>query len=221
MKRARVEHLFSVRELDKGANLIKQIWWQDFVSTIERGEESSLKLLEEYKLTYDKCLLDADFSDVQFYVIYTGATPEFMCNGTMLPDYDFFGQRLQDLHNLNEKHPPTAYSIVTTETGGAVVFSWVGSNQAAEALIKTLDSLPDDEVCHAITRFSFEYIENIFMSPQWWEALTDGARRKLIMRMMSELRPDTQRASDCLMDDGVRIVSWPITRRATNIALDA
>jgi SEC-C motif len=221
MKRARVEHLFSVRELDKGANLIKQIWWQDFVSTIERGEKSSLKLLEEYKLIYDRCLLDADFSDVQFYIIYTGTTPEFMCNGNMLPAYDFFGRTLQDLHNLNEKHPPTAYSIVATETGGAVVFSWVGSNQAAKALINSLDSLPDDEVCHAITRFSFEYIENIFMSPQWWEELTDEVRRNLIMRMMSELRPDTQRVSNCLMGDGVRIVSWPITRRATNIALDA
>jgi len=220
MKRARVEHLSSARELDKGANIIKQIWWQDVVSTIEKGEKSTLRLLEEYKLIYDKCLLDADYSDVQYYVIYTDTISEFMCNGTMLPDYDFFGKKLQDLHDLNERHPPTAYSIVSTETGGAIVFSWVGSNQAAKALINSLDSLSDAEVCHALTRFSFEYIENIFMSPQWWEKLTDDIRRKLVMRMMSEARPDTQRTSNCLVDDGIRIVSWLITKRTTNITLD-
>lgn len=218
MKRNRVEHLRTVRDFDRGGSTEKQLWWQNFLSIIERGERSSLNHLERYKLQYDQCLDSDDYSNVSYYMVRFGAKPEFMCSGCIFPDYDFKGRRLQTLTNLDEVPHLVTFSVIATEVGGAAVFGWVGESQAGSTLVHSLHSLPEDEACHAISRFAFEYVENIFMSPDWWEGLSDVERRKLLRRAMSELRPDMPRAATCLKDDGLRIVSWPTAARETNVS---
>lgn len=220
LKRSMVEHLASIKSFDKGADLAKQIWWQHFVSTIERGEQSSLRHLERYKLSsYDPCLISDNYSNVHYYIIRIGAVPDFLCSGTVFPDYDFFGQRLQKLTNLDEVPQLITFSIVATDSGGAAVFSWVGHTQAGTDLIKSLDALSGEELRHAIVRFSFEYVENIFISPDWWESLTDKTKQALIMRSLTEMRPDIKRIPNCLKDDGVRITTWSVIGRHTNVSL--
>lgn len=220
MKRSMVEHLASVRHFDAGADIAKQIWWQDFVSTIERGEKSSLRHLEQYKLSsYDRCLINDNYSDVHYYVVRIGITPDFLCSGTVFPDYDFYGHRLQTLTDLDEVPQLITFSIIATDNGGAAIFSWVGPTQAGQDLIKSFDSLTNDEICHAIARFSFEYVENIFISPDWWENLSDQVQHKLVIRLMTEMRPDIKRVSSCLKDDGVRITARTVVGRSTNISL--
>jgi hypothetical protein len=69
MKRGMVEQLASIKNFDRGADIIKQIWWQNFVSTFERGEQSSLRHLERYKLSlYDPCLISDNYSEVYYYI---------------------------------------------------------------------------------------------------------------------------------------------------------
>jgi hypothetical protein len=102
MKRARVEHMPSIRNFDKGAPLEKQIWWMAQVNAMERGERSSLHHLETYKAAYDQCLINRDYSDVHYYVARIGCTPDFVCSGCVFPDYDFSGVKLQTLTNLDE-----------------------------------------------------------------------------------------------------------------------
>jgi hypothetical protein len=153
------------------------------------------------------------------YLVRIGATPDFLCSGTIFPDYDFSGHRLQTLTNLDEVPQLITFSIIATENGGAAIFSWVGQTQAGLDLIKSFDSLRDEEIGHAIARFSFEYVENIFISPKWWENLTDKTKQKLIMRLLAEMRPDIKRAPNCIKDDGLRITAWPVVGRDTNINL--
>jgi hypothetical protein len=150
MKRGMVEHLASIKNFDKGADIGKQIWWQHFVSTIERGEQSSLRHLERYKFSsYDPCLVSDNYSDVYYYIVRIGITPDFLCSGTIFPDYDFCGRRLQTLTNLDEVPQLITFSIIATENGGAAILSWVGQTQAGLDLIKSFDSLRDEEISHA------------------------------------------------------------------------
>lgn len=220
MKQSAVEHLASIRHFDAGADIAKQFWWQDFVSILERGEQSSLRHTEQYKLsTYDPCLVNDNYSDVHYYIVRFVTAPNFLCSGCIFPDYDFSGQRLQTLTDLDVTPQMITFSLIATEDGGAAIFSWVGPTQAGKDLIKSFDSLRDDEICHAIARFSFEYVENIFISPDWWENLSGQIQHKLAMRLMTEMRPDIKRVSSCLKDDGVRITAWPVVGRSTNISL--
>jgi hypothetical protein len=111
------------------------------------------------------------------------------------------------------------FSIVATDTDGAAVFSWVEHAQAGTDLIKSLDVLSDEELPHAITRFSFEYVENIFISTDWWENLTGKSKQALIMRSLTEMRPDIKRIPNCLKDDGLRITTWSVIGRHTSVNL--
>ncbi len=221
MKRARVDHLKLAREFDKGASFSKQLWWQNLVSIWERGEASSLKHLENYKQRYDLALVTEDFSDLQYYVVNISDVPDFVCSGCVLPDFDFQGEILQKLTNLDETPLLITSSIVVTNTGGAVIFSWIGSNPPGEKLMKTLDELSDKAICQAIVRFGFEYVENIFMSPLWWEALSSDTKQALMLRQISEIRPDFPRKSNCLLDDGMKNVNWKVIERKTNIVLNS
>jgi hypothetical protein len=219
LKRARVEHLSKARRNDRGADMVKQVWWQTFINTQERAERSSLKYLEQEKALYDRCLTNADYSPVYFYVVRIDCTPDFMCSGGIMPDYDFHGNRLQVLTDYHQKPDFMTVSVISTDNGGAIVFSWAGSNKAGEELIKSLDSYSDNEICHAVVRLCFEYIENVFPSPDWWERLSDAQREYLVNRMASEIQLDKRRKQDCLVDDGMRLVAWPVTARETNIVL--
>ncbi|HJQ24672.1 MAG TPA: hypothetical protein VKA60_12210 [Blastocatellia bacterium] len=217
MKRARVEHISSIRTFDKGAPVEKQIWWMAQVSAMERGERSSLRHLERYKSIYDHCLLTEDYVEVQYYVIRIGCTPDFVCSGCVFPDYDFSGNKLQTLTNLDEIPQLISFSVLASDLGGLAVFGWVGPTPTAVKLVQTLDSLPNDQISHALVRFSFEYVENIFMSIDWWDQLAERVKSKLILRSLTGARPDLERRFDCLADDGLRIVSWPVLARQTNI----
>jgi len=66
----------------------------------------------------------------------------------------------------------------------------------------------------------FEYFENIFASPIWWDSLDDTVKNNLLKR---QREGGATRATlpnpDCLKDDGIRAVSWVVPSPDTNIDL--
>jgi hypothetical protein len=107
--------------------------------------------------------------------------------------------------------------LIATDTGGAAVFSWVGESPSAERLIKSLHSQSEDHIPHSIIRYIFEFFENSYFSPSWWEGLNEKTRRALQVRFNIGVNPFEKRKPTCLLDDGVRAVSWQVYSRETNI----
>jgi hypothetical protein len=64
----------------------------------------------------------------------------------------------------------------------------------------------------AIVRFTFEMTENVYASPAWWEGLDVGERAQLLRRMRTGGVPVRQPMA--LLDDGLRVVRWPIKSRS-------
>ena len=217
MKRGLIKHLARLRQLDRGAPLEKQIWWQRERAEMERGEQSSLRHLERWKLAADHCLVTHDYSNVRFYAIWLDSTPEFMCSGCVLPDYDFHGRRLQVLTDLGREPEMLTFSVLGAQSGGVAFFSWIGSNPAAENFVTSLEVLPEGEIGHALTRFAFEYVENIFLAPDWWEILSSTDQAAILGRANTGILPGSVRPTDRLRNDGVRVVSWTVTQRSSII----
>lgn len=98
------------------------------------------------------------------------------------------------------------------------MFSWLGKNNAAEQLIRSLHALPVTALPHAIVRYTFEIIQNKYMSPQWWDAL--GTNEKLLLRarvLRGTGIMGMHSTEDCLLDEGLRVVNWTIVSRKTNL----
>ena len=73
-----------------------------------------------------------------------------------------------------------------------------------------------------LSDFTFDFFENTYISPEWWDGLDKRVQDVLIERQQREiLNPITGlwplRPDDCLLDDGVRAVNWKVLSRLTSL----
>jgi hypothetical protein len=214
LKRAQLEQISFLRKCDKGRDAATQKLMQRDLDYWEEGVSAGVKEIEHYRQIYEKGLVASNYSDEHYYIIESDQTPDFMCSGTTQPEYDFEGNLLQDLSDTSSLLDHITFSLIATDTGGAAVFGWYGENKSSDWLIKSLHSLPDEQIPHAIARYVFESYENVYASPDWWEGLDAPTQEKLVARALSTF--ETVRAPSCLIDDGVRAVGWKVRSRKTN-----
>ena len=207
---------YQQRHIDRGKPELDQMMLQTELHYLIEGNTIGLRDLMQYKAAYDQALLSEDFSTVSYYLIRFSNTPDFLCSSTHMPDCDFSGGTLQNILDMTRIVDHLTFSLIATDTGGAAVFSWVGKSEAAEQFVKSLHALPDDKITHALVRFTFEYFENVYASPIWWERLDTSTQQALLNRQKAGF-PHTGRADDCLVDDGIRAVNWTVSLRRTNL----
>ena len=108
------------------------------------------------------------------------------------------------------------YSLIPSGKGAAAVFSWIPKwGEACLRFMKTLCSLPRSLVPDTIIRLSFEYLENVFFSPIWWDNLTSSQQALIQNRATSGIL--SPREANCLADDGVKYTDSSIVEIKTNV----
>lgn len=208
------------RLLDQGKDLEAQMTIQSMVWHFQNAVSVGLRHLERYKHQHDEMLTSQSYSDVWHYIVRLKTVPDFVCAGTITPEYDFQGRELQSLRRAIKD--PTeiieyiTLSVFAAQDRGVAVFSWVGRNSMALSLMHSLDRLSNEEIPHALVRFVFEHMENVFAAPGWWEGLTLKEQKLLLLRLDTDVGPHNPHASTCLVDDGIRAVNWQLEGRSTN-----
>jgi hypothetical protein len=203
---------------DRGQPLEMQFALQRFVDVMQEGFGQGYKDAETIKASYDKALLAKDFSAVRYYMVRFKDVPDVLCCSGNFPMFDFEGNALQRL--LENKLPDhVTFSIIATDTGGAAVFSWLDDCPCSERLLKSLHKLPDADIGDAVVRHAFEYCENIYISPTWWDGLDDKKKMALRRRSTDAANVTVARKNNCLMYDGFNYGNWTVTARETNLTL--
>jgi hypothetical protein len=218
LKRADLELGAMYRNLDRGRSLEEQAFIQRYRNYHESGLGKALEELNELKVLCDDMLLKTHYSGVKYYVVRLKCSPEIMCSAVHQPEFDFRGNSIQDLGHLDRPAQWIHFSLIATDDGGAAVFSWFGGDICTR-FIKSLDSFRDEEIPHAIVRYVFEFFENTYFSPPWWDSLSAATQRSLIRRQLTEMPPlfEYPRSNACLQDDGVRAVHWEVVSRDSNL----
>ena len=219
-KRHQAEMLPYQSTLDKGVPLPLQVDYQKDFRIYSKGVTAGLSDTELRKAEFDRALISRDFSPTKYYVIQFDTTPDFLCSGGVAIQSDFQGNVLQGVEEFwdtSRSLEYTTYSLLTTPTGGAAVFCWIGHSINAFKFVKSLHSLSDSAIPHALTRFTFEFFENISIRPEWWEGLDEPSRSAIQARTAASFSLTAERVSDCLLDDGLRLVDWGVTSRNTNL----
>lgn len=219
LKNADMELTTTKRELDRGMPSQEQATFQDFISLHRTGVAKAKKELEELKNLFEEMLSNGTFEDLEHYVIWFQGTPSFLCTGIHQPTHDYQGNRIQELGHMHISGQWIQFSVIATKVGGAAIFSWLKNNSIAKGFICTLDKLSNEELPDAITRYAFEYFENTYYSPDWWDSLDKPTHMALMMRQMREITPVFRypRPDDCLIDDGIHYVDWVVTGRTSSI----
>jgi len=166
-------------------------------------KEAMLQNARRLKGMYDRAVLERR-SDVNGLAVWFDGEPEFMCSSIVYVDYDFDGQPVDAVH------PPAHlcfYTLAIPTGGWAAVWAWLGSNSAAESLAASFLRLPRPLMPSALMRYALEYIDNIFLAPQWWEARTEREREQIIERMSAHVQPFSARLAGSILDDGLRVTA--------------
>jgi hypothetical protein len=217
IRRDRPEVARILKQTDKGRPASQQAVIQTSLAAFEVGSDLGLRDLEFHKSAYDRRVVQKSYSDVRYLVLELANTPDILCSGLFYPECDFEGNQLQNLDSERTLDLLT-YSIVTTEQGGAVVFAWGReSDTACQIFIRSLVAMTEDLMPHAVVRLLFSFCENMYISPQWWDGLDQEWREDLRKRLESSASLDAPPSVGCLLDNGIRAVSWSIVSKRASL----
>ena len=174
------------------------------------------------KSRYEEMLFSKNYTNVAHYVVFFPSTPEVMCSGIAQATHDFLGKKIAELGHLNISADWLTFSLIATDDGGAAVFTWLADHLKSNSVMMTLNGLPEADQPHAIIRFAFEFFENTYLSPDWWDSLEKQVQVQLKERQLREsIGPwgenEHPRPDSCLIDDGVRAVHWTVLSRLTSL----
>ena len=200
-----------LRTMDRGQHPINQIVTQKYVGDFAEGTEAGLRDLLHYKTIYDSILLSKDYSEVNFYGVNFSKVPDILCCGSTSIETDFSGKTIQGIEEFSDLDKPLEncnLSIMPSNEGGYAVFTWIGQSEKVEKFINSFSSLDYSRISNALVRFAFEYTEDIAISPDWWERMSDKRKEKLESRFLQSLDPYELRDPECLIDDGENYAEW-------------
>jgi len=216
MKERQHEMLPHMHEMDKGRDLSEQREMQEYIACYGAGVALGMTTSKKQKAKYDYALLNNDYSEMIYYVIFFDNKPELLCSGASILETDFLGRGYNQLGRNDIDQEEVTFSIIPTEKGLAVVFAWLDRGKDTQTFFSSLSSLGEGNLPNAIVRYAFEYYENTYFSPRWWNSL-NSITQEAIRRKFSSGIGDNLRRNDCLLDDGTNMVTWQINKIVKNI----
>lgn len=163
--------------------------------------------------------MSKDYSDFIYYGVFLDTLPEVLSSGGFAPAFDFEGNMLQDYMNLQNDLESFYFSLIPFEDVGLALFGWIErTGSSCIQFIRSLHALySNGEIGNALVRFLFDSFENTFFRISWWESLSQNQKDSLQNRILSGVLK--QRKKDCLIDDGIRTVTWNVSSIFTNLNL--
>jgi hypothetical protein len=211
-KAASLDSMDLLRTIDRGRHPLVQRQVQEFFGILEHGVERGLADLEAQKAAFDTMLVSGDFSGTSYYVVHLESVPDVMAAFGVYPQCDFDGRPLQDLAQAGIGLDAVWVSLITTEAGGALVFAWAGeAHGTCTRLVESLAELGGAEIPNAIVRMIFEFSENTFVRPAWWQGLGELERSSLLGRATLSATVTALRDPQCLLPDGRSYVDWTVS----------
>jgi hypothetical protein len=170
---------------------------------------------ELHKGEFDKRLTACDYNDVQAFIVALESVPDVMCSAGIFPERTFSNTPLQDIGDVETRGQLLTLSSFADDDGGYIVLTWLpDSDEVCSQFVKSLDSIPDETLTSALIRLMFEYCENVFIRPEWWESLSTNQQVALVNRMNNMVDHLTgKKESGDLSDDGVRFPAWVVRYR--------
>jgi len=205
------------RTLDAGKPFTFQKATQEFFDKYIIGIEAGISELTSLKNKFDKILITKNFNEIHYCIFWIDQTPEILCNGIFQLDYDFLGNPLQSWLNVYDELDAITLSFITTSKGGAVILAWHNSaDSVCLPHIQSLLTFPDSVLPNLLINWVVKELENIFLSPAWWESLPRINQDIFVEEFMDNPAFMVERKPDYLLEGRIRGFNWKITEITSN-----
>jgi hypothetical protein len=159
---------------------------QYFLNTSQDGHRHGFANLKLHKTSFDQALFARDYEQFEFAYFTSSSSCALQLSGVLYPDYDFEGNRLQDLGDRDSQLDLITYFTAPIVEGWAFCFGWHASSsrtcipfiQSLAERVATGASLED-----ALLRFSLSCCENHALRISWWDALDNSQKLSVVERM--------------------------------------
>lgn len=210
-KRARAQQENVIRDWDRGLSLFDQLHWQRASRRRSFFVDLAVRDFEHHKKMYDACFRDGGYERVSAVFVELSGPVELMCSGVVFPEFDFHGNALQRLGDKDSILDFFGFALVAREQTPFALFAWLDRSQSCHALVESLLQL-GERMPAAIARFALGTFENMFVRPQWLNALDASQREWIARSMMKLVREDD--VPDFWKDDGVNVIEWTVSKVA-------
>lgn len=200
-----------MKQADRGRSPLEQLGIQNMAFSHSLGVGAGVRDITIYKDKLENILNTKDLNKINAFIMNFGKTPSVFCSAGIFPECDFQGNRLQDLSDLKTTPDLLTFSTIATKNGGSAVFTWLNDSDSkgnCERFINSLKKIEPDNITNSLIRFFFEFCENVFMEPAWWESLDKPKQDSLVNRLANAASILEERKADCLCNDNLTIDDW-------------
>ena len=205
--------------LDKGKSIEHQMEIQLKSFLIDIGVRTALKDNKFHKLKFDTMLESREYKEIQAIIFRLDSPPPVMVSGSVNPDFDFDGQQIQDLMEL--EIIPDLLSMTSFYDGknGYMVMSWLSyCGATCQKLIDSLLKKPKEDISRYLVQYMFKNFENCFIAPNWWDEFSDKDKKSIVELMAESASPVSEPNGDGIASaylnvnfpniNGIEYINW-------------
>ncbi|MDH5938941.1 hypothetical protein L8R84_22810 [Vibrio splendidus] len=193
---------------------------KQLIESMYEGTKNGLNNLIRIKEIYDLTLRERNFSDIKFIIFKCKGKPNIAFSGLIYPEFDFLGNQIQNLHNMNNSLSLVTVCSAPMSDGWGYLLAWhtVGGS-VGDTFVQSLAEVINVGVSveDTLFRFIISSCENHAFSPDWWENISPLHRNEIIQRVtqMTDAMVDT--SNDYLQHGLSDIVGWSFEDVVTNL----
>ena len=181
MKRAQCETAKLFTRLDEGRPVEEQESIQNAARAYTHNAAAALDGTHSRKASYDRRVKADDTEGFHYsWTRFDTLLPVASC-GTFLPDFDLAGTPLQRIGHGDAAYDQVALNVTAYEGRSVIVLGWTGAaGGPASRFAASFHALDDGAKAACAVRLPLEYLENSYINPEWWEALSEAEQRNLV-----------------------------------------
>ncbi|OCH39442.1 SEC-C domain-containing protein [Aliivibrio fischeri] len=197
-----------IKGADKGKSTFDQIFIQGFAANNQLGIKTAIKELSDIKVSLDAQLLGDEVNELCHLLIESSSPMPIAVSSISSPISDFNGEIIQNLGDLKVKAESVVFNSFSSEGRGYVVFSWLKNATIINKFIHTMLSTDAKPIFSKLVRFFIGSAENVFISPEWWETLSEEQKGKIEQLIMTGINPFEFEPETVFLDDGIDFGGW-------------
>jgi hypothetical protein len=212
-KKVALQTLYFCRDnMDGGRDFQDQAQIQQLLATaifstsLGHDENSALKA------HWDAVLLNGDRSSFSWSYVKFGGLLPITTSGVFIPEFDFEGNRLQDLNAPKGALALLGFNIIPIGGQTCAVFGWLDKKPQNKRFVDSLHSIPESHLASAMVQFGFDTSDNLFVRPSWWEQL-DTQKKTYLKLNLRNSTPGEKWANGLVPKDSP-ILQLPVISRS-------
>lgn len=157
----------------------RQIEIQLSIKTSIEGNMKSIGELEHLQSCFHHAIISESWDYFNSEVYFFEGELDLISTAVIQIEYDFEGKQYVDLFDLKQDAESMTYSILDTESGGAIVFCWPKETEYLKCFVESFDRIPDKDKGDIFVQHCFLSSESTFFSKKWWDKLSPKQHSRL------------------------------------------